>query len=341
MKWVGILFCFSLLLGSCSPKKVEVVSSEAVIQGDGMYDSEMPSKSIAPYIEHISSTVKKLNVVAFYMKYEFAPGVIKSKADLTKANILLHALSSKVDSESVSGTVTVVYAQNGLVGMLTADHILDFPDTVIGWYRNESLGIGGVAIKMSQKNFVAGIPESSEVEIVLRDKEHDIAFLKKKRETQGVSIPVFNYPLGNIRYLDWASVVYIVGYPLGNLMVTQAIASKPRNRQVAKFITDAIFNHGISGSPVVALRDGVPNFELVGMAVSTSAKNLLYLRPYHYDESVMPTEEIYQGDMVVARQRVINYGVTYSVSVNTIVDFLKINKLKLEKEGFNVDLFFK
>ena len=45
------------------------------------------------------------------------------------------------------------------------------------------------------------------------------------------------------------------------------------------FMVDAMFSRGFSGGIVLAIRDGVPNFELVGMIKLVSAHSSFVLTP--------------------------------------------------------------
>jgi S1-C subfamily serine protease len=339
---LAVFSIFILVFASnCSKTPVKVISKSTTENFDSFYDSEMPQENISKYLNKVSKTIKRLSIITFYIKYEFPPGAINSKSELTKSNILLKSINSKVDSKSVTGTAIVIYYQNDLIGLLTANHVVDFPDTVISWYRDKTQGIGGLAIKLNQKNFISGFSNGDNIEIIATDKKNDLAFLKKKVDEIPKQIGVFNFPLGDINYIDWGSVVYIMGFPVGKMMVTQAIASKPEKAGSSRFLTDATFNHGISGSPVIAIRDGVPNFELVGIAVSAYAKSIFYLKPSTLDLNIIPSNELYYGDAVVAEEKLINYGVTYSVSANEIKKFIKKNQLLFQSEGFNTERFFK
>jgi S1-C subfamily serine protease len=336
--FVYLVPVFLVLFQSCLSTQSGTGDNSVIT--DNKYDSEFSNKSVSDDIERVSLAVHKLNVVAFYMTYEFPPGAMPDKSMLNEGNLILKASSTNMNTQSVAGTATVVYNNNLLLGMLTCNHIVDFPDTVVAWYRSRVQGIRAIAVKVKQNNFVLGLPDGDEVKIVAVDKRNDIAFLKQRIEMTGSAIKVLNYPLGKVRDLDWGSRVFIVGYPLGNLMVTTAIVSKPRSNNSSKFLTDAVFNQGISGSPVLAIRDGVPNFELVGMAASTSAKSIYFLKPADEDQ-FSNNAEVYHGDVVVSSERVINYGVTYSVTIDEIRRFLRSNKELLESEGFNADRFFK
>ncbi|RLD85618.1 MAG: hypothetical protein DRJ09_12735 [Bacteroidetes bacterium] len=336
--FVFLVLILLVLFQGCTSTQTGINDNSVIT--DNKYDSEFSNKSVSDDIERVSMAVHKLNVVAFYMTYEFPPGAIQNESRLNEGNLIIKSSSSSMSTQSVAGTATVVYNNNLLLGMLTCNHIIDFPDTIIVWYRSKVQGIRAIAVKVKQNNFVLGLPDGDEVEIVAVDKRNDIALLKQRVDITGASIKVLNYPLGKVKDLDWGSRVFIVGYPLGNLMVTTAIVSKPRSAGSSKFLTDAVFNKGISGSPVLAIRDGVPNFELVGMAASTSAKSIYYLKPAD-EEQLYQNNEVYHDDAIVASERMINYGVTYSVSIDEIRRFLRSNKALLESEGFIMDRFFK
>ena len=337
MRKVYYLFLVVLLFQGCSINHPGKTGNGFT---DNRYDSEAPTRSISKEIEFVSRTVRKLNVVAFYMTYELPPGAITDKSKLTRGNLIVKASATHVSNQSVSGTVTVIYKKEKLIGMLTCNHIVDFPDTVFDLYRSKVQGFRSVSVKVKQNNYVTGMPPGSDVEIIAQDKVNDIAFLKQEIEVTGSNIKVLNYPLGSSKYFDWGSKVWIVGYPLGNLMVTEAIVSKPNSKNPSRFLTDAVFNQGISGSPVIALRDGVPNFELVGMAASTSAKSIYYLKPDN-PEKFKQSDEPFVGEVVLANERLINYGVAYSVTIDEIRRFLQSNTTRLYDEGYDVESFFK
>lgn len=335
-------FCIAIIsvviLQACSVNRA--VNDDKNSVGDKSYNSELPEKIISDEIEFVTSTVRKLNIMAFYTTYDFAPGAIIDKSNLNESNLIIRASKTSMRTESVAGTAIIIYYDNLLAGMLTCNHVVDFPDTIITWYRSRVQGIKSIAIKEKQNNYVLGLPEGNDVVVVAKDKNNDIAFLKKQLKMTGAGINVLNYPVGNSKDIGWGSRVYIVGYPLGNLMVTDGMVSKPRNVIGDRFLLDATFNQGISGSPVLALKHSSPYFELVGMATSASAKSIEYLKPAESKEAIQSTEN-YTGSMVVDRERMINYGVTYSVTIDRIQKFLKSNYDLLKAEGFDPDKFFK
>jgi S1-C subfamily serine protease len=124
-------------------------------------------------------------------------------------------------------------------------------------------------------------------------------------------------------------------------MVTQGIASLTNKIKTGLFLSDALYNPGISGSPVFAIRDGIPNFELVGMASAAAAQesNILIPDKEIVDKTIIKTP--YTGDIFVDNNKLISYGITYSVSIDEISTFIQLNKEGLIANGFEINDFFK
>ena len=327
-----------LILFSCKTGKV---TSDQGISIDNKYDSEFPSKSVSKDLSYISKTVKKLDILAFYATYYFPPD---SKVGVTNINdslLKVYSDNMSIINESVSGTVSVIYNNNDLIGLLTCAHIVYFQDTIFSYYDDNKRYIETLTIKIKQQNHVSGLPPGNPIEIVAISKEKDIALLMKKTTPNDQKIHVLNYPRGSVNNLQWGSVVYIIGYPLSTLMVTLALVSLTDKIKIGMFVTDALYNRGISGSPVFAIKDGVPNFELVGIASSSAAQISNVIVPdknYKAEDKIMTP---YEGDIFVDNNKLISYGVTYSVSINEIITFMSSNEEGLVSNGFDMDNFFK
>lgn len=335
------IYFLLLVVGTMSCSAPKVIEQQ-VSKPDGRYDSEYPVKNLSGELSYISKTVKKLDCIAFYRSYLFSPDNTVDLHQINDSVLELNAVGSSVTNQSVSGTATVVYYANNLVGMLTCAHVVDFPDTVVIRYDNGTGPVEVLSVKLRQSNYVKGLPSGGSTDVVALDKYHDLALLMKRLDdTGGDGVPVLNYPVGRSKELDWGSLVYVMGYPLGNLMVIRAVVSKPAGRLKDRFLTDALYNRGISGSPVLAIRDGIPNFELVGIASSAAAQNFFYVKPDNEAAEYINTDETYSGNLFVDRKRMIKYGVTYNVSIETIMDFLSKNNDQISANGFIPDYFFK
>jgi len=321
---------------SCSSQHVEQANQ---FQSDGRYDSEFPQQSVSDELDFLSSTVRKLDCLVFYRTYIFPTGNKLEKNGLTTTVLDEYSIGNDVINESVSGTATVIYYDGKQVALLTCAHVVDFPDTLFNYYS--AGGLRSVSIKLKQQNFVTGLPEGELVEVIARDKKKDIALLTKVLHAHTQPPLVLNYPIGRTKDLEWGTVVYTLGYPIGNLMVTRSIVSNPGKSARGMFLTDALFNHGISGSPVLALRDGVPNFEWVGMASSSSAESIHFLKPTDDVPQLLSPDSQYEGDFLIGYRKSINYGVTYSVRIEDIVKFLAANEKLIEEKGIDSSMFFK
>ena len=150
-------------------------------------------------------------------------------------------------------------------------------------------------------------------------------------------IQVFRYPFGAARELEWGSFVYLFGYPSGYKMVTKGIVSSPRKDRFDTFLIDAVFSRGFSGGIALAIRDGVPNFELVGMVKLVSARTSYVLVPEKDDGVVEYDPTVpYDGQIFVERKTEIEYGVTQAISVEMIRDFLESHRASLKAQGYDL-----
>ncbi len=327
----------ALILSGCTAQHPTSTIGELA---NGRYDSEFPAISISESLDNISGSVKKIDCLAFYATYSFNSDDQVTRGSVTDELLASFENRKVISNESVSGTATTIYHQNNLVGMLTCAHVVDFPDTIFSWIDDDSKRLSSVSILVKRQIFVVELPEGEPVEVVAMDKERDIALIMRRFKSDQSYVKVLQYPIGKTSLFEWGSVVYIVGYPLGNLMVTRALVSNPNKTSGGQFLTDALFNRGISGSPVFAIKDGVPNLEWVGMAAATSAFDLTMLKPEKEVENKPITNYPYQGSLYLEKMKMINYGVTYSVSIEEIVTFIRRNGQLLSRKGFDVNGFF-
>jgi len=128
-----------------------------------------------------------------------------------------------------------------------------------------------------------------------------------------------------------------MGYPSGDLMITRAIVSNPGKVKRGTFLTDAVYNRGISGAPVFAYRKGTRDFEWVGMAKSSSVDKFYYLKPDKEHMEPGSAEHLYSGSEYVGQYTNIKYGVAYSVTVDAIISFLKSHKEQIAKAGIDLE----
>ena len=329
-------------LVSCADKIYKVAYPTLA---DGKYDSEFPYKDCSKQLSEIVETVKMISSTAFYKTYTFPENARIKPGDISESVLKEKSLQTTFPHSSVVGTATVIYYQDLQVALLTCAHIIDFPDTMLSYYSRDESGKGflqSVSIKERQTNFIKDLPEGGELETLAIDAAQDIAILGKKFDHKPESnIPVFRYPVGKSKDLNWGTFIYIVGYPMGFKMITKGTVSSPNRDKKGSFLTDASFNRGFSGGIILAIRDGVPNFELVGMAKSVPANFTYVLTPSkEFDLSEYSPAIPYQGDMYVELKTDLKYGITNSISTESIGELIKKNRRTFLDKGYDIEKLF-
>ncbi|GMT44644.1 MAG: hypothetical protein IEMM0006_0476 [bacterium] len=333
---VFLLLFFVLAGWSCSRQSHP--PAKATYQAGGQYDTGPPVQGASSALNKISQSIYRLNIIAFYTSYTFDRSAHITLEKLKKGNVDDYAVSHTVSDHSVLGTATVVYVDNNKVALLTCAHVVNFPDTSITYFPDTSGIIRNISIKIKQKNYAVGLNNSS-LEVVATDDAHDLALLKATI-TPGEDVRVMPFPVGKSSDLDWGTFIYVMGFPKGRKMVGSGIVSKPKNNKDGFFLTNAIFNRGISGGPVFALRGSPSHFEWVGIASSSSVSDIFYLEPNIDNTEIYSKSEPYTGELLINKKKVINYGVTFSVSMEEIIRFVRSIKPVLERQGFDTQQFF-
>lgn len=344
MRKVKIISSICLLISffvfsSCSFTTYEKVYPTL---GDGKYDSEFPYTSTSDELKKISETIQRVNSTAFYKIYIFSEEDNFTLNDLKNKKLDDVAAQEALADNSSSGTAVTVHSENGNVALLTCAHILSFPDTIIA-YKLDDLGsstnyVESISLKEKQVIYVAGFPEGSRVEILAIDHELDIALIGRKYGAQsGIFFPAFNYQLGSAKEVEWGTFVYLVGYPINFKIITKAIVSSPRRDEAGSFLVDAVINPGFSGGVVLAIRDGVPNFEFIGLVqwVPEEEESLIYPEIPKSKSSYNPILP-YEGNLYVRKHSSIRYGIAKVIPVESIMTFVLKNKSYLNQQGFYI-----
>jgi hypothetical protein len=327
---------------SCSKKTFQTVYPTL---SDGRYDSEFPYRNCSDELDKIAKTVKKLYCLVEYDKYFFSRGDEINPDFLIDNRYKRIAEQKSFFSESVHGTATIVYKDDRRIAVLTCAHVIDYPDTILAWYYdglgNKTDILESVSIKRKQQNFIRDFPGDGLLEIIAMDRGRDIAFLGNSFDDLGGDIRTFKYPTGDTDRLEWGSFVYILGFPGGHQMVTRGIVSNPDPGKEGEFLIDALFNPGVSGGVVLAVKDGVPNFELVGIARAVSAKYKNVIKPGKESHEEIYNPNIpYDGDVFVKLEKEIYYGVTFAIAIESVADFYLQNREDFVSRGYRLDNFF-
>ena len=338
----GVLLLVGLLSLSCSTTSYREVFP---LLTDGRYDSEFPYRGCSAQLEQISESVRMISCIAYYQSWVFPVEAKISVRDIHDPSLKKKAEKEVYLNQTASGSATVIYCQNKRVALLTCAHVVNFSDTIFTFYRGEDQKptefIQSIAVKDRQTNYVATIQGARNLEILVIDKENDLALIGQKMEFSADSrITVFNYPIGRAKELEWGAFVYLFGYPAGYRIVTKAIVSNPNRDKYGSFLTDAVFNRGFSGGIVLAIRDGVPNFELVGMMKLVPGHQHYYLSPAREGDQIEFDPNLPFTGNVYAESRVdIIYGVAPAIPAEMIVEFLKSHEDTLIDQGYDLRSF--
>jgi hypothetical protein len=343
----GLLGVTTLLLiltiASCATSIKEVYPTLT----DGKYDSEFPYRSCSDQLAEISESVMMVSSIAFYKNYIFSEASKTRLSDITEELLRKKSHEVVLFNQSSSGTATVIHRRERTVALLTCAHVVVFQDTSV-WYYSTSTGertpyVRSISIKEKQTNYVGAFPEGGEVEVILIDKDLDIALIGKKFQSipQRI-IPVFGYPTGRAKELEWGSFVYLLGFPSGYKILTKAIVSSPNKDRKGTFLVDAVFSGGFSGGVVLAIRDGVPNFELVGIVRLVSAHFDYFLTPKKGDNTVEYDPVVpYGGDIYVERKSNIEYGIAQAIPIEEIRNLIDGHEDDLLRQGYDLASFIR
>jgi hypothetical protein len=330
------LFVTLLAFTSCSSPIIEKVFPTL---NDGKYDSEFPYTSSSKQLEEISNSIKLINSIAFYTSYVFEQEKKIERNTLDKIEFAKIASEKIFFNNSTSGTATVILEDRGLVGLLTVAHIVNFPDTIVSYYQNPdgslSPFVQSISIKTRQTNYVPDLPSGGELDIIIMDKNLDIALLGKRFPNNlTVNLQVFKYQWGNSNELEWGSFIYVFGFPMNLKMISKGIVSSP-GREKHTFLIDAVFNRGSSGGIVLAIRDGVPNFELVGIVKSVPADFQYNVHPLTNEkENEFNPKLPYKGELYVQKEQIMRTGITKVIGIESVTQYLRSNKEYLMSKGY-------
>ncbi len=337
MKILLLLILFtSVIFVSCA-------SSEKTQTGPFVdeYTTIFPNHDVADELEEISKTIRLINNLTFYKTYAFRDGAI-TKDNLDDFDLLERSIFSNTISKTSSGTGAIISVSGKKVALLTAAHIVSYPDTIISYYSsngNQSKYIESILFKEKQKIYT-DLPDGGLLKILAIDDKNDIAIIGNSfKEVVPFDFQVFDFNFGNAKELKWGSFVYLLGYPMHYKMVTSGIVSNPNYNGTGNFLVDAPINRGSSGGLVLAIRGKAPNFELVGIISSVPAEKKTVLTPYNPSRDLQfLSGTSYSGEMVIENLEGIKYGIGKIVSSEKIKIFINKNEKKLRDQGYVISV---
>lgn len=309
--------------------------------GQAHYQTAYPAFDTSTELQEMFRSVKRIAMVGEYITYLFPVDQVVTEAHLSDRAFLALAVDTLPSAHSRTGTGVVLAHEGGRATLLTSQHVVDFPQRRIQYRLREVPGsepvpeVAGVSIRMQATGQLLDHPELGPFEVLAEDPVEDLALL-------GVGgpaavFPPLAVPRGDSRRLSWGSFVYLLGYPRGYPMVTRAIVSDPDRDLQGGFLTDALWNEGISGGPILAMRGDTGEFEWVGVARSGVAARELRVEPPGVEPLFTEDPELvllYQGPLTVQQVARIQYGLTIPVSTTAIRTFLARQRVTVTARGY-------
>lgn len=339
------LFTLPVFFSGCASfsQPVDRSSRERPPQKENSYyTSAYPTRDISTQLESIQRSVKRISSTAIYQTYYFDDQLI-TEDQLKSNDIRGFASSSIARNESTAGTAFAIARNNRSIALLTCAHVIDFPDTLISYVEGpnvpENEFIQSITIRRNQTNLLHDLPNIGMFDILAQNDADDLALIEVNlREFNNLQAPPLPVKIGNPEQLRLGSNIMIMGYPKGYPMVTRGIVSDPNRSRDGDFLTDALFNQGISGGIILASRDNYASFEWIGMANTASAVKETGLVPDPTKEDAYEAFDLYTDSIFVQSKTRISYGITQAIPAQKIIRFLKSNERKLRRLGLSLDI---
>ena len=263
----------------------------------------------------------------------------------TGYRLLRDGIRKTVDSYSKVGTALVIARQSvanqyDSAIALTAAHLVTAADTIRYYMRDargmETSVLERISIKTSAALQVVNRDgESIHSKIIRLDREADLALLKLNIPHVMRKPSPFLLPIGKTSELQWGNFVYIVGHPKSKTRLTAGTVSLDDYHE-DRFFVDAAIRAGYSGGPVVAVRDGLPNLELVGLCRGATTETFRLLLPdQRLNEGTVLSAELL-GQISVAEREVVEPGLGFVVGIGAVKRFLLDSREPLRAMGLDI-----
>lgn len=338
-----LLLIFFITCAACT-RPVQYIYYEEELSD--VYLSGFPVGNAAPYLEEMQRSVKRISSTTYYEIHRFNPADRVQPGDIENRRALNRlSIESSQDRRSTSGTAIVIHNRENLIGLLTTSHIISTPDTLYEYTDDSREYLLSATIKTDQVTWLMNYAALGSLEVLATDPITDLAILGAEANSRELGSPAnelfpkFPYPFGDPQRLQPGAFLYALGFPRGYPVVTSGIVSTTNYGRHHSFVTDMLFNPGFSGGAIVAVRGGIPTFELMGIARSASGTGEWVLVPEEETPEVDPhLRRPYTEGIYLQRKTRIDYGITHVISATDIKRFLDDNSSRLARKGFRIHL---
>jgi hypothetical protein len=309
------------------------------------YQTAFPGNDVSGQLEEAFRSVKRIQVTGVYDHYRFSPENAPLEGDPLGEEVLALAVDTYRSTTSRSASAVQIAKATRGITLLTNQHAISFPDTVVEYADGVGRGhvnapgrrpIARISVKRNQYNLVKDRMAVQPFEILARDASSDLALIGAAYPlgAEDRAVSVLSVRAGDSDRLSLGSFVYVLGYPGGFPMVTRGIVSDPHREATSSFLIDGLWNEGISGGPILAVRGEDGSLEWVGIARAAAGKTEPRLVPD--PEAIGDPEQrlLYEGRVYLEDVQRILYGISFAVPVNTIREFIDRNRADLRRRGW-------
>jgi len=329
--WIGIIIGGLFIISGCT--KIYQISIDEVPETDPFYTTGYPIADISGQIDKVQQSLVRISSTARYRVYLIDDRLQISSEEADTLNPSEIAVNQTVIEESAAGTAIVVGKTSSHGYLLTCAHTVEFPDRVYSYRVGENIEpntyIRTIAVKQSQVNMALTDNTLALYSLEEEDRVKDLALisidLNNFDEVAEDLIPI-NMKMGYSKNLKSGSVVYVMGYPRGYQTVTRGIVTLDNRNESGGFLTDALYNRGISGGVIIASKDNFRSFDWVGMANAGVANRDYFLVPETDQIDFDLPYQQYGGEIMASEISTLNYGLTHSIPTQTIREFLSGNR---------------
>ncbi len=314
------------------------------------YRTGFPVRDVSGALERVAASVVRILVQRSYETYLFAEDNAPTAVQLQSpgSDVRVLAVDTVSSRETTASTGVVIASTPRKLTILTTHHATHFPDTIVQYFGPVGRGAGlepdqgaieRISIKTQQTNTVSGSRYVDPFEILARDEAADLALIGVTftDEVASRDRPPARLATGDSRRLSLGSFVYTIGYPASLQMVTHGIVSDRGSD--ASFLNDGLWNEGMSGAPILAVRGEGGGLEWVGIALATSARTEYRLVAEETAEQTQDLRRPYEGPIYLQPVQEIRYGITFSAPMTVIRRFLDEHRSLMRDRGYPLPSF--
>ncbi|MEX0823536.1 MAG: serine protease [Balneolaceae bacterium] len=328
-----LFFPLSVAFMSCSSPSRTVQYQQ--VDTDPYYTSAYPVMDVSSQLERIQQSIIRITSTGRYVNYLIDRDDLTIE-ELEATDIENVSSEQSVIEETTAGTASVIGKNMLQALLLTCAHTIHFPETMISYREGENIPpetyIESVSVRQNQVNIAITPFGIVYFDVLDQDNEADLALIELSlMDMENENLRPLRITMGESSNLKAGSFIYVLGYPRGFETVTSGIVSLPNRNSRNDFMTDALFNRGISGGVVIASKNNFRSFEWVGVAHAGVASYEYILVP---DTDFIDRDQItrpYSGPVLSERKSELNYGMTYAISTQTISRFLDRNRSHIRR----------